>query len=351
MKKSISRKTGLVPGTVFFTGDRKVEKVNIHYLEYSPEIFEESELNNHEKIILNNNQTVINWYDVRGIHDTALVENMGKVFDIHPLVLEDLVDVYQRPKFEEYDSGILIILKSLSFHPDKKNIQSEHIGLYFTQGLMISFQEDHTDVFSSVRTRVKVGKGKVRSRLSDYLAYALCDNIVDQYYLVLEQINEEIANLEEDVIQTTDNSIKIKIHDLKKQVMFMRKQIVPLREAISKFSKSDNDIIDERSSIFIRDLYDHTIHILDMVESQRELLNGLQDLFISEISFKMNQVMQVLTVITTIFVPLSFLVGLYGMNFVNIPELQFKNGYFFLLGFMLILVASLLLWFKSKKWF
>lgn len=349
MRKT-SNKVGLPPGTVIFTGNQKVTKVQIHYLKYNTDTIEETNFTNHSNITLQDNEATIDWYDIRGIHDTALIQTIGNTFQLHPLILEDVVDTQQRPKFEAYDNGILIVLKALNFDQEKQVVVREHVALFFRKGLIITFQEDHSDLFEAVRKRIHSGKGKVRHRGADYLAYALVDNLVDHYYIVLDGVEEQIEMLEDILLDNPDNSTKGKIHHLKKEMIRIRKSIAPLREAISRFSKSDSPMVEDSTLTYIRDLYDHTIQIMDSVDNFRDVLNGLQDLYISEMSFRMNQVMQVLTIITTIFVPLSFLAGLYGMNFAYMPELQFKYGYFVLLGVMLIVGIGLLLWFRKQKW-
>lgn len=285
------------------------------------------------------------------MHDSNLIQLLGKTFELHPLILEDVVDIHQRPKFEEYENGIFIVIRALSFDRQAVKIKTEQIAIYFRKGLLLSFQETESDLFAAVRNRVHSGKGRIRRKGADYLSYALLDNIVDHYYIVLDEVENVVEGLEEELLTNPGHSIKEKIHSLRKELLVVRKSIAPLREAISRFSKSENDLIEESSVVFIRDLYDHTVQIMDMVETYRDMLNGLQDLYISEISFKMNQVMQVLTIITTIFVPLSFLCGLYGMNFDNMPELHFKYGYFILLGVMLLIALGSLIFFKRKKWF
>ena len=347
----VRKKIGLPPGSVVFTGNQKVEKVQIHFLKYNNEHFEDNALDNHSEIIFQQSEEhLIDWYDLRGLHDASLIEQIGSIFKLHPLVLEDIADTQQRPKFEEYKEGIFLVFRALSFDKVKKKILSEQIALYFKKGLVLTFQEDHTDIFATVRQRIHAGKGKIRQRGADYLTYALADNIVDNYFLVLDQVEEEIELLEDGLLVSPDSRSKGAIHHLKKEVIRIRKSIAPLREAISRFSKSDSELIDESTLVFVRDLYDHTIQIMDVVDSYRDMLNGLQDLYISEISFKMNQVMQVLTIITTIFVPLSFLAGLYGMNFDNMPELHYKYGYFVLIGVMFFLAIGLLFWFRKKRW-
>lgn len=345
------KKIGLAPGSVIFTGNRKVDKVLIHYMQYDGESIVEKEIDSHSKTILNTSPIdKVDWYDVRGMHDTKLIELLGKTFSIHPIVLENIADVHQRPNYEEYDKGNFITLRALSFDKDKIKVQKEHVALYFNKGLIITFQETESDLFEAVRKRILSSSGRIRQRGSDYLAYALVDAIVDNYYVVLEEVEEVIENLEEKMLVEQDIKDKTKIHNLKKELLIIRKSVAPLREAIGQFSKTESSFVQNNSQIFIRDLYEHTVQIMDTIDSSRDLLNGLQDLFISEISFKMNKVMQLLTLISVIFIPLTFLAGIYGMNFDNIPELHYQYGYHILLGVMFVIFMVLLIFFKRKKW-
>ena len=345
------KKIGLAPGSVIFTGDRKVDKVLIHYMQYDEENSIDKEIDSHSENIFNASPLdKVNWYDVRGIHDTKLIELFGKNFSIHPIVLENIVDVNQRPKFEEYDKGIFIALRALSFNKKKNEVQKEHVVIYFNNGLIITFQETESDLFEAVRKRILSSSVRIRQRETDYLAYALLDVIVDKYYIVLEEMEDVIENLEEKMLVEQNIKDKNKIHHLKKELLIMRKSVAPLREAIGQFSKTESSFVQNNSQAFIRDLYEHTVQIMDSIDSSRDILNGLQDLFISEISFKMNKVMQLLTLISVIFIPLTFLAGIYGMNFDNIPELHYRYGYHILLGVMFVIFIVLLVFFKRKKW-
>jgi magnesium transporter len=345
------KKIGLAPGSVIFTGDRKVDKVLIHYMQYDEENTIDKEIDSHSENIFNASPLdKVNWYDVRGIHDTKLIELFGKNFSIHPIVLENIVDVNQRPKFEEYDKGIFIALRALSFNKKKNEVQKEHVVIYFNNGLIITFQETESDLFEAVRKRILSSSLRIRQRETDYLAYALLDVIVDKYYIVLEEMEDVIENLEEKMLVEQNIKDKNKIHHLKKELLIMRKSVAPLREAIGQFSKTESSFVQNNSQAFIRDLYEHTVQIMDSIDSSRDILNGLQDLFISEISFKMNKVMQLLTLISVIFIPLTFLAGIYGMNFDNIPELHYRYGYHILLGVMFVIFIVLLVFFKRKKW-
>jgi len=345
------KKIGLAPGSVIFTGDRKVDKVLIHYMQYDEENSIDKEIDSHSENIFNASPLdKVNWYDVRGIHDTKLIELFGKNFSIHPIVLENIVDVNQRPKFEEYDKGIFIALRALSFNKKKNEVQKEHVVIYFNNGLIITFHETESDLFEAVRKRILSSSLRIRQRETDYLAYALLDVIVDKYYIVLEEMEDVIENLEEKMLVEQNIKDKNKIHHLKKELLIMRKSVAPLREAIGQFSKTESSFVQNNSQAFIRDLYEHTVQIMDSIDSSRDILNGLQDLFISEISFKMNKVMQLLTLISVIFIPLTFLAGIYGMNFDNIPELHYRYGYHILLGVMFVIFILLLVFFKRKKW-
>lgn len=339
------------PGSVVYTGKRGVEEVFIHTITYNEHSFEETVQNNKEQIVLESPETgTVKWIDIRGVHDTELIELIGKKFDVHGLILEDIASVDQRPKYDEFDNGNFFVMKALVFNHENTEIHSEQVSIFFRNGLIISFQEADTDLFSAVRNRLTNSNGRIRQRNTDYLAYALIDTLVDNYYELLDDIELNIDVLEERIIHNPDKLIKTSIHKLKKELLVSRKSISPLREAISKLAKSESELINDESKMFIRDLYDHTVQVLDMVESYRDTINGLQDLYLSEISYKMNQVMQILTIISVIFVPLTFLAGIYGMNFDFIPELHWKFGYLYFWIFSVFILILLLVYFRRKKW-
>ncbi|WP_299550967.1 magnesium/cobalt transporter CorA [Seonamhaeicola sp.] len=345
------KKIGLAPGSIVFTGNRKVDKVVIHHLQYDSNNLTERVIDSHSKSTLTRSEdTLVDWYDVRGMHDTELIGLFGSTFDIHPLILEAVVDIHQRPKFEEYPKGNFILLRSLKFDSETLELKREHVAIYFNKGFVATFQETESDLFESVRKRINSDSPRIKLRGADYLAYALMDETVDNYYIALESIESHIEALEDKMVESVDDSNKNKIHHLKKELLAFRKSIVPLREAIANFYKTESAFVQENSRVFIRNLYENTIQIMDTVESYRDILNGLQDLFISEVSFKMNKVMQLLTIISVIFIPLTFLAGIYGMNFENIPELKYKYAYFILWGVMIFIFVVMIYFFKKKKW-
>lgn len=351
MPKHSRKKAGLPPGSVIFLGNRKVETVRIHYLHYNAQEAQEQDLDNQSRLdIARTENGQIHWYDIRGLHDTHLIEEIGRVFEIHPLVLEDITDTETRPKFEEYGNGNFIIGRAIKYDPDVQEVSAEQIGIYFGKDFVISFQENEDDLFTSVRTRLLRARGKIRQRGADYLAYALLDYVVDQYYLVMEELEKEIELMENDVLSDPSESARSSIHNFRQEINLLRKTITPMRDAVNLFSRAENEFISEVTHVFLRDLYDHTVQIMDLSDTYREMLHGLHDLYMSEINFRLNNVIQILTIITTIFVPLSFLASLYGMNFHYMPELEWRYGYFILLGIMGAVAVSLLIYFRKKGW-
>lgn len=352
MAKKKHRTVGGIPGEVVFTGKRKVEKVNISYLDYNADVVNEEELTNRTIKSFHNPLTdKVQWYDIRGLHDTVLLEEIGKTFNLHPLIVEDIADVNQRTKMEEYENGIYFKINALYVDPDPNEPHiRESVSIFFGKNFVLSFQEREYDLFSALRERLIQDKGRIRRRQADYLAYALVDTVVDQYFLVLDNIGERIEDIELLISKNAEDSIKFDIHKIKREILSIRKTIYPLRESINQLIKSEQDIIEERTKLFYRDIYDHTIETMDIIETQRDMVYGLQDLYISELSLRMNKVMQVLTIVTTIFVPLTFLAGIYGMNFSNMPELHYQYGYYILLVVMIVIAWLLFFYFKRMKW-
>jgi magnesium transporter len=351
-RKRRQKSLGLPPGAVVFTGKRKVEKIQIHYLEYNEEEVEDQEVSNQSITKFHEpDPNLVQWYDIRGLHDTALIEELGRIFNIHPLALEDIADTLQRPKLDEYDNGLFITLRALSYDTENKKIIKEHVALFLGDAHLLTFQENETDLFAGVRERILSKKGRIRGRKADYLAYAVIDAVVDNYYIVLDALEEDIEELERLIISESDAIHKRMIHSMKQELLILRRSISPLREAISSFERSEFAHLAESTRLFLRDTRDHTFHILELTETYRDLLNSLHDLYLSELSFRMNNIMQLLTIMSTIFIPLSFLTGLYGMNFEYMPELSYHYGYFILLSIMGILLVTMLIIFRRRKWF
>jgi magnesium transporter len=349
MKKQ--KNVGLAPGTVLYTGQKTDLPIRINYIEYTPEKYNEELNQSIERVVLHpSNLKLVQWYDIRGLHDEKLIENIAKVFSMHPIAIEDAVDVTQRPVFTEYDDAAFISLKCVYFDDANFRMNAQNIAIYFGEGFVLSFQENEDDLFEKIRTRIKSQTTRVRHKKSDYLAYSIVDLLVDRYFVIMEKIGHAVERLEEDISLRPEEVDKERIFILRKELLKIRRTLSPLRDALSHFQRSNLDIIDEKTISFIRDASDHTIQIMDNIDNLRDILSSLQDLYISEISLKMNQVVQFLTIITAIFVPISFLAGLYGMNFKYIPELEYKYSYFILLAVMFIIIFALIWHFKRKKW-
>jgi magnesium transporter len=348
--RSRRKSPGLPPGSLIYTGRQRDEDPLMSVTRYHGQAFQEWQEERGEAISFDIQPEQVNWFDLKGLHQVERVERLGKEFQIHPLILEDILETEQRPKFEEYDQGFFLIARAIHFDPVGPSIRTEQIGVYVTQNTVVSFQEDISDFFTQVRDRLRAGKGKIRLRGADYLAYALIDTIVDHYYLVLDQLEELINTLEEEILTDASNKTKGRIHRLKREMLVLRRSVTPLREAINRFSRAEHALIDANTQLFIRDLYDHTIQVMDSIETYRDTLTGLQDLYLSELSYRMNSVMQVLTIISTIFIPLTFLAGVYGMNFAYMPELDYRYSYFILWGIMIVLFVLGVWYFRKKDW-
>ncbi len=342
------KKAGAPPGTMVYTGQRHQEEIHLHLTQYHGDFFDVQ--STEDAIPDPPTKQATLWYDVRGLHDIELVEKLGKQHGMHPLALEDVVDVQQRPKMELYEDGVLIVIKAFSFDAITRDLSIEQVSIYLTEGTVLTFQEDVGDLFKSVRKRLETSSGRIRSRGADYLAYALVDNIVDKYFTVIDQIEGELDKLEDVIMRSPEMSTKSKIHDLRLALLTLRKSISPLRELMNRFSDTESKLVTSDTQVYVADLRDHVIQITDLVETYRDVINGLYDLYVSEISFRMNSVMQTLTIVSTIFIPLSFLVGVYGMNWDNMPELHTRYGYFVLWGVMICVILGMLGWFRSRRW-
>jgi magnesium transporter len=349
-KKDRQRKHGLPPGTLVFTGHQHVEAPEVTLVQFNEHSCIEKKTQESIPEPETEPEGLITWYDIRGLHQVPLIEQLGAQFNVHPLALEDVLDIQQRPKFEDYEDAFFVTLQALIFDESSREILTEQIAIYAGPGFVLSFQEKPDDTFQSVRNRLLHTNSRMRKKGVDYLVYSLMDVVVDHYYLVLDKLEVWIETQEHNVLENPADTDKKLIHKLKLQVIGLRKSILPLREAINAFIRSDNALVQDSTRIFLRDIYDHTIQIIDVLENWRDILNGLFELYLSQLSIRMNNVMQVLTIISTIFIPLTFIAGIYGMNFDNMPELHWENGYFIVWGLMLLLALILLAIFKRKQW-
>ena len=348
--KRSRKKIGLSPGTLIHIGDKKVGEIKMSLMNYDQGQLIEKELTSIEDAFPYKDTPPVTWINVDGLHDVDIIDRIGRHFDIHPLTLEDIVNTGHRPKAEDFEDYDYIVLKMLTYDEDQSHIKAEQVSLILGPHYLISFQETEGDVFNFVRERIRKAKGRIRKSGCDYLAYALIDAIVDHYFLVLEKLGEKIELLEVDLLDDTQTENLQSIHHLKREIIFFRKQVWPIREILSTLMKEEAALIQETTQIFIRDLYDHTIQVMDTIESFRDVLSGLQDLYLSTVSNRMNEVMKVLTIMATIFIPLTFIAGIYGMNFEFMPELKWPWAYPALWTLLITIFVFMIFWFKKKKW-
>jgi magnesium transporter len=349
--KKRSAKAGLPPGTLVHVGTEKVAESRMRILDYDENFVRENkEATLSECLTLRDSETVT-WIDIEGLRDIPLLESLGSCYGLHPLILEDILNTDQRPKADDMESYIYVVIKMLDFDPASLEIVSEQVSIVLGRNYVISLQEGREgDLFDPLRERIRSGKGRLRKTGPDFLAYSLLDTIIDHYFLILEKFAERIEGLEEDLIQDPRPEILNQIHHLKREMIFLRKSAWPLREVVNILEKSDSPLIHPATKIFLRDIYDHAIHIIDSIETYREMLSSMLDIYLSSVSNRMNQVMKVLTVIATIFMPLTFLAGIYGMNFKFMPELAWPWGYPLVLVIMLGVGAVMVYFFKKKNW-
>lgn len=349
--KSKPKQIGLPPGSLIYTGEKIAGEVKITLIEYKDDLLREKTVDNFEEIGKTKEKETISWINVDGLNDVSLLEQFGNYFEIHPLVLEDILNTSQRPKFEEHDEHLFVVQNMLYYDEERQMVTTEQVSLVVGKNYILSFQETIGDVFEGVRERIRKGKGKIRKNGADYLAYALIDAVVDSYFHVLEKISEDIEELEEEIIKGADNESLATIHKQRREMILLRKSVWPLREVISGLLREDSKLIKKNTRMYLRDVYDHTIQVIDIIESFRDIISGMLDTYLTSISNKMNQVMKVLTIIATIFIPLTFIAGVYGMNFDHFPELHWNWMYPW--GFwvtILITGALMFLFFKTRKW-
>jgi len=350
IKKRRSEKTGLPPGSLVYIGEKKVDEVKIRVFNYSETEFQEKSLKNIEECFPFKDKPGFTWININGIHDTQIIEKIGKHFGVHSLVLEDIMNTEQRPKIEDFGDYMYIVLKMLYYNELKAEVESEQVSIVLGQNFLISFQEKDGDVFSSIRERIKNSNSRIRKMGIDYLAQALMDAIVDNYFLILEKLGEKIEYLESGLTFTPGRETLEMIHSLKREMIFLRNSVWPLREVLSILERGESQLIKKNTRIYFRDVYDHAIQVIDTVEIYREMASGMLDIYLSSVSNRTNEVMKVLTIIATIFIPLTFIVGIYGMNFEHMPELGWKWGYPVTILVMLIISIMMLLHFRRRKW-
>jgi magnesium transporter len=348
--KKRGKKIGLPPGTPVFVGEKKIEKAKITIIDYDEKQFQEKEAKTVEECFPFKDTPTVTWINVDGVHQVDIIEKIGKHFKLHPLIMEDIMNTEQRPKMEDFGPYIYIVLKMLYYDEKENETKIEQVSLILGESFVISFQEMEGDIFDHTRERIRNGKGRIRKMRADYLGYALLDAIVDNYFIILEKLGERIEELEDRLVTDPKPETLQEIHRLKREMIFLRRSVWPLREVINGLERGESSLIHKSCLIYLRDVYDHTIQVIDTVETFRDMVSGMHDTYLSFVSNRMNEVMKVLTIIATIFIPLTFIAGIYGMNFKFMPELEWRWAYFVVWVVIVIVAAIMVIFFKRKKW-
>jgi len=345
-----SGKAGLSPGTLMYVGDKKVGKSRITVIDYDASGALEKEVASVEECFPFKETSTVTWINIDGVQDAGLIEKLGARFEIHPLVLEDIMTTTQRPKVEDLGNAVFVVLRMIETDPDGTALRADQLSLILGSNYVLTFQETPGDCLGAVRERIRGGKGRIRKLGPDYLAYAIIDAVVDHYFFVLEKLGEKIDCLEETLVDEPRRGLLHEIHGLKREMIGLRKSVWPLREVVSGLGRLETPLIAKSTGVFLRDVYDHAIQVIDTVESFREILTSMVETYLSSVSNRMNEIMKVLTIISTIFIPITFLVGVYGMNFTHMPEIGWRWGYAFVWLLIVGAVGTMFVFFRRKKW-
>jgi magnesium transporter len=349
--KRTSDKAGMPPESLVFVGEQKIEKPVITVFQYNAEHSDDREYTLEEALNVQTTPDKITWFNIEGLHDVELVHKLCDKFSVPALLIEDILNTSERPKVDIIGDVLFIVLRMLWKDEKSESIITEHMSIVLGKDFILAFQEGILgDVFQPIRTRLRTGRGKLRKQKIDYLCYELMDAIVDSYFGILETLGDKIEVLEEDVLVQPQTELLRQLHDLRSDLLNVRRSVWPLRDIINNIQRDDDTYFQKSTGFYLRDLYDHTVQELETIETYWELLSGLQDIYLSSISNRMNEIMKVLTIITTIFIPLSFIAGVYGMNFKYMPELDSRYGYPIVILVMLIISFIMIRIFIKKKW-
>ncbi len=348
--RRVVKKPGSSPGIVVHTGERKVEKVRIRFLDFDDQHLNDAERPTIDECLDLRDLPTVSWINVDGLHEVDLIRRLGERFGWHPLVMEDIASTGQRAKIEEYAEYVYVVLPMLSWNAERGHVDAEQLSLVLGENYVVTFQERYGDVFEGVRERIRSTGTRIRARGPDYLAYALIDAVVDHYFQVLETIGDHTERLEEQVLDEPREEIMHELHHLKRELITVRRSIWPLRETLGSLQRSETKLFTDQTRLFIRDVHDHAVQVLDTLEALRDVVGGMIDLYLSSVSFRTNEIMKVLTIMASIFIPLTFLAGVYGMNFDDMPELHLSWAYPTLVGVMIVVAAGMVLYFRRKGW-
>jgi len=339
-----------VPGTVTYVGKKRETRSRLHLIDYTEKDISEASISTVAESLPFLDKPSITWLDITGVHDEEVIHDIGRHYNVHPLTLEDIANTTQRSKVEEYEDYLFVVMKMAYYAEDPGEVMIEQVSLVIGKNYVISFQEIEGDVLDELRDRIRSGRGRIRRLGSDYLMYAIMDSIVDHYFTIMEKISDEIEGLEEMLLLSADQDLLNRIYGLRQELIFLRKSIWPAREVMSLLMRTENDFVTDSVTMFLRDMYDHTVQAIETVETFREMVSAMLDLYLSTVSNRMNEVMKVLTIFAALFIPLTFLAGVYGMNFKFMPEINMRLAYPLWWAAAAVITVLMLIYFKRKKW-
>jgi len=338
------------PGSLVHIGRERTEKSRVSLVDYAEGHFEERAVPSVDELAPYIGKPSVTWIDVVGIHEPDLIGEVGRCFGIHPLLMEDIMNTTQRPKIDDLGKYICVILKVIAFDEQARELRFEQLSLVFSDDVVLSFQESESGIFKQLRERIRNDLGRIRRMGTDYLVYSLMDAVVDHYFVVMEKMGEKIDDLEDEVVANPRRETLRSVQRIRDEILLVRRSVWPLREVVSLLERAESPLIDKTSAIYFRDVYEHTIQVMDTVDTYRDILSGMFDIYLSSVSNRLNEVMKVLTIIATVFMPLTFLAGVYGMNFEYMPELKWRYGYFLIWGVMIVIALAMLACFRKRKW-
>ncbi len=343
------KKAGAAPGTLVHTGRRRVEQIRFHVFEYDGEVRERRPSSVPECFPFGP-PGFVTWLNVDGLHDIEAIRSIGEQAELHPLVVEDVLSTGQRPKVEDYGQQLYIVLRMLHYNEETHEIEEDQLSLVLGRSYVVSFQEVPGDAFDPVRARIRSEKSALRGRGADFLAYSIIDAVVDEYFTVIESLGDRVEELENEVLEQPSPAVINEVHRLKRELVVMRKAVWPVRDVLNSLLRDKTDLISDQTRIYLRDAYDHAVQVIDNVETMRDIVSGTMELYLTAVSHRLNEIMKVLTIISTIFIPLTFIAGVYGMNFDYMPELRWILGYPAALVIMAIVAGAMLVFFRRKSW-
>ena len=349
--KSISKrsaKAGLPPGSLVYLGEPAAERPLLTLIEYDADTYREEQPASVAQISAASGKTL--WLNVHGLNEPVLIEEIGKRFNLHPLVLEDILNTDQRPKVDDYGAYLFIVAKIFEYDAASRTINTVQVSMVLGQGFVLTFQEKATGMFAPLRERLKNAKGQIRRKGADYLTYAFLDAVVDRYFISLEALAEQAESLENLVVTRPTQKLLRELHGIRRKTLFLRRAVWPLREVVSLLARDESTLLARDTLPFLRDVYDHTVYVIESLDAIRDLIAGLMDIFVTSLNNRINLQIRLLTVITTIIMPLTLLTGIFGMNFKHMPFLGWESGFYLLMAFMITIVLGLLIVFWRIRW-